>query len=128
MSTTTTAAAPLTFDVFWRWLQEHRNCLVRAGAGDTTVFDHDALHWDFFDEDDGRAVCQAILGKTLVAEFLVERAEVLFVQASLDAEDPARGHWLFECVGGAGKDSYPLYHFVMTHGMESAQGHQALKH
>ena len=124
----TTQAAPLSFDQFWRWLQDHRNCLVRCGAGDAAFFDNDWLHWDFFEEDDGRAVCQAIFGKALVGELVIERSEVLFVQASSDPEDPDHHHWLFECVGGARGENFPLYHFVLTHGMEGAQGHQVLKH
>src|SRR5512140_1702468 len=100
MSTSATQASPLTFEQFWRWLQEHRNCLVRCGAGDAALFDHEALHWDFFDEEDGRAVCQVIFGKALIGELVIERSEVLFVQAQPDPEDPARNHWLFECVGG----------------------------
>ena len=130
MPTTTSSATPLTFDQFWRWLQDHRNCVVRCGAGtgETALFDHESIHWDFFDEEDGRAICQAIIGKALVGELVIERSEVLFVQSSLDPEDPGHAQWLFECVGGTRGDSYPLYHFVLTHGMEGAQGHQALKH
>ncbi len=125
---TSTSPAPLTFDQFWRWLLEHRNCVVRAGAGDMALMDHELLHWDFFEEDDGRVVCQAILGKSLVGELVVERAEVLFVQASPDLENASSGAWIFECIGGSREDSYPLYFFVLTHGMEGAQGHQLLKH
>ncbi len=128
MPSSTTGAAPLSFDLFWKWLQDHRNCLVRAGAGEAVLFDHESLHWDFFDEDDGRAVCQLISGKALVGELVVERSEVLFVQSSLDPEDPSRGYWVFECLGGPRDESFPLYHFVLTHGMEGAQGHQLLKH
>jgi hypothetical protein len=127
-SSSTTGTAPLTFDQFWRWLQDHRNCLVRAGSGEVALFDNDFVHWDFFDEEDGRAVCQVILGKSLLGELVIERADVLFVQSSLDVEDPSQGYHLFECVGGAGKDNFPLYHFVLTHGMDTPQGHQALKH
>jgi hypothetical protein len=43
-------------------------------------------------------------------------------------ENPQSGHWVFECLGGPREDSYPLYVFVTTHGMEAAPGHQALKH
>jgi hypothetical protein len=123
-----TVAAPLTFDQFWRWLQEHRNCVVRAGSPDVMLMDADLLHWDFFDEEDGRAVAQLILGKALVGEVVVERSEVLFVQASPDVEAAQSGHWVFECFGGPREDAYPLYVFVTTHGMEAVQGHQALKH
>ena len=124
----TSAPAPLTFDLFWKWLQDHSHCVIRAGSGEMSVSDHDSLHWDFFAEDDGRAVCQAILGKALLAEIVIERGDVLFVQTSPDLEDPQRNAWLFECVGGTRDDNYPLYSFVMTHGIEGAQGHQVLKH
>lgn len=121
-------AAPLTFDAFWRWLAEHRNCIVRVGTSDLMLMDHDQLHWDLFDEEDGRAVVQAILGKSLVGELLIERSEVLLVQASPDLENPSSGYWIFECLGGNGPENYPLFVFVLTHGMEQAQGHQVLKH
>ena len=61
MASPETTAAPLTFDQFWRWLQEHANCVVRAGTGDATLFDADALHWDFFEEEDGTAVVQRLV-------------------------------------------------------------------
>lgn len=129
MPSTTSTAAPLTFDAFWRFLTDHRNCLVRAGAGDTVLLDHESLHWDFFDEEDGRAVCQLVLGKALVGELVMERSDILFVQASPDVETPGQGYWLFECMGGPKDETYPVYHFVLSHGLEGTQAsHQGLKH
>jgi hypothetical protein len=128
MSTTTATATPLTFDAFWRWLSGHRDCVLRIGSGDLVIMDHDLLHWDFFDEDDGRAVAQVSLGKNMVGEVVIERAEILFVQASPDVDDPSSGAWTFECIGGPREDSYPLYFFVLAHGMEGTPGHQVLKH
>jgi hypothetical protein len=127
MSASQPAAAPLTFDAFWKWLGEHRGCLVRAGTADAMLFDHEACHWELLEEEEGQAVIQQFLGKALIGEMVVERSEVLFVQSSLDVEEPGRGHWSFECIGGPRDDSYPLYNFVLTHGMEQAQSHQ-LKH
>src|SRR5512137_508187 len=118
-----TTATPLTFDQLWRWLQEHRNCVVRAGSADVMLMDSELTHWDFFEEEDGRAVCQLILGKSLVGEVVIERADVLFVQASPDVEQAQAGHWMFECFGGSREDAYPLFVFVTTHGMEAVQGH-----
>jgi hypothetical protein len=128
MPTTAAAPPPLTFEQFWRWLLEHRGCLVRCGSPDVFLMDNDLLHWDFFEEPDGTAICQALLGKALVGEMLVEKSEVSFVQASADVENPNSGHWVFECLGGQREDNFPLYFFVMTHGLEGAQGHQQLKH
>ena len=129
MSTRTTdTAAPLTFDRFWRWLGEHPNCIVRAGGYDTALFDHEDFHWDFLEEEDGRAVVQLIRGKGLVGELVIDRREVLFVQAAPDVEDAARGFWLFECIGGPKDDTYSVCHFLISHGMEQSVSHQMLKH
>ena len=125
MSTTPTS---LTFDAFWRWVQEHRNCIVRIGAGEAAVMDNELLHWEFFTEDEGRVVCHALMGKSLVGEIVIDRTEVAVVQGSIDLDNPQSGCWIFECVGGEHDETFPLYHFVLTHGMEGVQGHQALKH
>ena len=53
---------------------------------------------------------------------------MLFVQSSVDLDDPQRGHWLFECMGGPAEQNSALYSFVLVHGMEASQGHQLLKH
>ncbi len=92
------------------------------------LMDNDALHWDFFEEDDGRVVVQSIVGKALVGEAIIERSDILFVQASLDVEQPGSQTWLFELVGGNKEENFPLFTFLMTHGLEGAAGHQALKH
>ena len=122
------SAAPLTFDAFWRWLAEHRNCVLRVGSNDVMLMDNELLHWDFFDEDDGRAVVQAIVGKALVGEVIIERSDVLFVQASPDLEQPGSQAWNFELIGGSKDENYPLFSFLLTHGLEGAAGHQVLKH
>ena len=127
-SSSKSTAAPLTFEAFWRWLQDHRNCLLRVGSTDVVLMDHELVHWDFFEEDDGSAVVQAIVGKSLVGEAIIERTDILFVQASPDLESPGSQAWNFECIGGSQTESYPIWSFLMTHGMEGAQGHQALKH
>lgn len=129
MAPPTSTAAPLTFDAFWRWLQEHRNCLMRVGSSDLVLMDHELVHWDFFEEDDGRAVVQAILGKALLGEVLIERADILFVQASPDLEQAGSQAWNFELIGGSKEESYPLFTFLLAHGLEGqAAGHQVLKH
>ena len=71
---------------------------------------------------------QAIVGKSLVGEAIIERADILFVQASPELDQPGSQAWNFECIGGSREENYPIWSFLMTHGMEGAQGHQALKH
>jgi hypothetical protein len=121
-------AAPLTFDRFWRWLMDHPNCIVRVGSADSTLLDHDDFHWDFLEEDDGSAVVQLVKGKALVAELIIARRDILFVQASLDVEQAAQGFWLFELIGGPKDESFAVAHVLMSHGMEQTSGHQVLKH
>lgn len=129
MPPSSSTAAPLTFDAFWRWLGDHRNCVLRIGSNDVVLMDHELVHWDFFDEDDGRAVVQAIVGKALVGEVVIERADILFVQASPDLEQPGSQAWNFELIGGSKDENYPLFSFLLTHGMEgTSAGHQVLKH
>lgn len=125
---TQTQAAPLTFDRFWRWLKDHSNCLLRVGTADTTLFDHDDLHWDFFDDDEGSAVVQLIRGKVLVGELAIDKGQVSMVQPSPDVEDTQAGSWIFELVGGPRQDGAPLCYFHLSHGVESPAGHQDLKH
>ncbi len=128
MPPSSSTAAPLTFDTFWRWIQDHSNCVLRVGSSDVMMMDNELLHWDFFDEDDGRAVVQAIIGKSLVGEAVIERADILFVQTSPDLEQPGSQAWNFELIGGNKDENYPVFSFLLTHGMEAAAGHQVLKH
>ncbi len=117
----------MPFEQFFKWLLGHRNCLTRIEAGPVTLADNELLHWDMFDEGEA-SVIQLIQGKTLVAEIMIERGEVQFVQASPDLEEPNSGQWVFECIGGTPEQTFPMFAFIMTHGIEQSQGHQALKH
>jgi len=128
MTTKAETAPPLTFDRFWRWLLDHPNCVVRVGSDDCTLIDHDDLHWDFLEEEEGNVIVQLVKGKALLAELIIARRDVLFVQASLDVESAAQGYWLFELIGGPKDETYAVAHVLMSHGMEQQQGHQLLKH
>lgn len=128
MPSSASQTAPLTFERFWRWISEHPNCVVRAGTGEATLFDFDDYHWDFQDEEDGQAVVGLVRGKNLVGELLIDKSQVLFVQASPDVEAPQAGHWLFEVIGGSKSESFGVAWFVVSHAIESTAGHQMLKH
>ncbi|MBL8956756.1 MAG: serine/threonine protein kinase [Myxococcaceae bacterium] len=128
MSTKTETPAPLTFDRFWRWLLDHPNCVIRAGSDDCTLIDHEDFHWDFLEEEEGDVVIQLVKGKALVAELILARRDVLFVQASLDVENASSGYWLFELIGGPKEETFTVAHVLMSHGIEQQQGHQLLKH
>ena len=119
---------PLTFERFWRWVSDHPNCVIRAGTGEATLFDFDDYHWDFHDEDEGHAVVGLVRGKNLVGELVIDKSQVLFVQASPDVEAPQAGHWLFEVIGGDKAEPFGIAWFVVSHAIESTTGHHMLKH
>lgn len=119
--------APVSFDRFWRWLLDHTNCVVRVGSPSATLFDHDDLHWDFFEDDEGFAVVQLVRGKVLVGELLIDKSQVALVQPQLDPETGQAGQWAFELIGGE-KSGFPGAYFLLSHGLDTPQGHQELKH
>ncbi len=128
MSVATQPATTLAFEKFWHFLTEHPNCIIRAGTADSVLFDMPEMHWDFFDEDEGRAVVQLIRGKSLVGELVIDRTIVKAVHGSIDVEEAAQGYWLFEVMAASAKDDLPAYHFLMSHGVDHDKGHQMLKH
>src|ERR1700690_2278159 len=117
MGTTTSkrlaaVATTLTFDKFWAWLQDHGNCIVRAGTPEVVLLDHDDFHWRLKTEDEHSLVVQLGRAKDLVGELLMFPAEIAYVQVEpADAE----GEWLFECVVESEKAREVAYHFVMAH-------------
>lgn len=127
-TSTSSTQSTITFEKFWRWVLEHPNCILRAGSTDTVLFDHDAFHWDFFEEEEGNYVVQLMFGKSLVGEMVIERGAVVYVQGSIDVEEAQRGYWLFEVVCGTNDDNQAEYHFLFSHGLDQAGAHQQLKH
>ncbi|MBJ6764984.1 serine/threonine protein kinase [Myxococcaceae bacterium JPH2] len=127
MDTLSQPTRTLNFDAFWRWLQEHTNCILRCGSADTTLFDHDDFHWVLMEED-RQHVVQVLKGKSLVAEMVMAGREVTEVTLSTDPETGSEGHFLVELFGGPKEDPQVIYHFIMAHGMEPAAGHQGFKH
>ena len=130
MNVTTEVGTTLTFERFWRWVKDHASCIVEAGTTTASIFDFEDFHWAFTQEDDGRVIAQAIRGKNLVADVVIDPTEISYVQATPDAEGADRGQWIFECMGGKGQEEYVAAYFVFTHGIEEAgKGkHEVLKH
>lgn len=114
----TTVATTLTFETFWRWLNAHVNCILRAGTPEAVLFDHEDFHWTITDEDEHTKVVQVARGKELVGELVVFPAEISYVQA-----EPAEteGEFLFECVVEGENAREVAYHFVMAHEYETAE-------
>ena len=119
----------MPLDVFWGFLLNHPNCILRAATPDAALYDDEDLHWHFDDEGQGQEIVQLIRGKQLIGELFIDTREIQYVQAVPDQENPDRGWYMFELVGGPKEDPMPLYHFLMSHGPDIETSHPAgLKH
>ena len=108
----TPVATTLPFEKFWRWLQGHQNCILRAGTPEVALFDRDEFHWTLLVEDDATFVVQLSRGKELIGELLVFPAEIAYVQAEPSEHE---GEFLFECVTETTDAREVMYHFVLAH-------------
>ena len=128
MSLTVQSGATLSFDRFWGWLKRHPNCILRAGTPDSWLYDQDDLHWQLAEGPERHPSVQLMRGKQVLGEIALDVRDVAFVQATVDSEEEGERRWLFEVVGGDRAEPYPVYHFVVAHGMEDEQHQPALKH
>jgi hypothetical protein len=128
MSIDVQAGTGITFERFWRWLQSHRNCILRAGGLDAYLYDHDELHWNLEEDAQKNPVVQLCRAKEVLGELLLDVRDVLFVQY-LPEQDSEAGHFLFELVGQPQGEPVSLYHFLLEHGFSDEGEHRpALKH
>jgi hypothetical protein len=111
---------PLSFDQFWGWLQRHPNCILRLGAPDAIVHDHDDHHWSFGLENDGTVFVQMARGKRSVAEVFIDPREIAFVTV----EHAEGDEHVFQLRDATEKT---LFYFAMTHEFDEAES-QATHH
>ncbi len=128
MSLTVQAGTTLPFDRFWRWLKNHANCIQRAGTVDTFLYDQEPYHWHLEEDADRNPVVQLVWGKLLVGEMVLDVRDVLYVEATPEPEGSEPGQFLFELIGGAKEEPYPVYHFLLGHGFEDEGRAGGLKH
>lgn len=128
MGVTVQTGTTLAFERFWRWLLDHPNCILRAGSSDCALYDQEELHWHLGEDPDRHPFVQLVWGKRIVGEMVLDVHEVLFVQATPDTDPEDPGRFLFELIGGPKEEAYTLYHFLVAHGLEEEEAHQALKH
>ncbi len=118
----------ITFERFWRWLQAHRNCILRAGGLDAYLYDREDLHWQLEEDGQKNPIVQLCRAKDVIAELLLDVRDVLFVQ-SLPEQEGESGNVLFELVGQPEGEPVALYHFLVEHGFtDEAEHRPALKH
>jgi hypothetical protein len=129
MSVTVQSGVTIAFDRFWRWLKQHPNCIVRAGAHDVWLHDHEDLHWHLDEDPERNPVVQLVRGKQLLAEIVLGVRDALFVQATSEEAEGAERNYLFEVVGGGKEEPYAIYHFLVAHGFDEDGAHASgLKH
>jgi len=128
VSTNVQTGTTLTFERFWRWVNQHRHCILRVGTADTFLYDQEDFHWQLEEDEERNPIIQLCRGKVPVAELVMDVREILFVQSV--QEEGERGAFLFELVGGPQGEAFTLYHFVLAHGFEEEAGqpHRPLKH
>ena len=112
--------APFTlrFDIFWRWLATHPNCILRAGTPEAVLYDDDDLHWYLGAEGESTLLAQILRGKRLLGEILLDPDQVSYVQAVPSENE---GEHVFELISEAGDTPFAAYFFVLAHGFEEGE-------
>ena len=105
----------LPLDVFWSWLQEHTNCIIRAGTPDSVLYDDEPFHWVFLTEGEGTLVAQMVRGKRLTGELLIEPDDVTYVE---NVPGDREGEHLFQLIQETSSDRIAAWFFVTAHGFE----------
>jgi len=107
----------IPFDQFWRWLQAHGNCILRAGTPEAALFDDDDLHWHFGAEEDGVLLIQLIRGKHVLGEILLQPSEIAYVE--VQPGDPEE--FSFECISETPDARIATYVFVLSHAYDGEE-------
>jgi hypothetical protein len=116
-SSKTTVAFTLPFAKFWTWLNQHPNCILRAGTPEVVLFDDEDVHWHFSTEEDGTMLVQLIRGKKLLGELAIAPQDVTYVQV-----EPGEGEEVRFDLQGEGDDAgLAPYHFVLSHGYDEEE-------
>ena len=114
----TGSSAVLSFDQFWRWVQRHPNCILRAATPEVVVYDDEDLHWHFDRGDAGLVLVEVIRGKRLLADIAIQSTDVELVQSGPGEENEV----VFDLFLRGAEGDPPAYTFVMSHGYEGEEG------
>jgi hypothetical protein len=105
--------SPLSFELFWAWLKQHPNCILRAGTPEAVLYDDEALHW-YVGEDGTDFVVQTIRGKQVVGEIVVDPEELAYVEP---LGEERQGEHVFEAISETEDERVAAYYFVLSHAM-----------
>ena len=117
-STLSDQTPTLAFQDFWDWLIRHPNCVLRAGSQDSVIYDDEDFHWHFALEESDTPLVQVIRGKRLVAEILIARERVAYVQGAVGEVE---GEHLFDLVVEDELGSVTAYFFVLSHAYDAPE-------
>ncbi|MEM1179074.1 MAG: hypothetical protein AAGM22_12065 [Acidobacteriota bacterium] len=112
----------LPFETFWGWLTQHTNCILRAGTPEAILYDDEALHWQFYAESESTLLIQAVRGKRLAGEILIEPELISYVEMH---EGEQEGEFVFDLISENENERMVSYYLVMAHGYledDTAQG------
>lgn len=126
MSVTVQSGSTMTFERFWAWLKDHPNCILRAGTPDCFLYDHEDFHWSLNVDGQQNYVVELVRGKRLIADLVIESADIQLVQSSPDVEEPQ--NVLFEVMSNVDGEQTAVYHFLMSHGVEEPTHKPEYKH
>jgi hypothetical protein len=113
----TTLPTTIPFELFWKYLQAHPNCIVRAGTPDATLYDDEDYHWHFTSEPDGTLIAEVIRGKKLVGDVAIVPTEISYVQVEPDEHDEFR----FDLIHEAERDRVVTHYFVLSHAYDAEE-------
>jgi hypothetical protein len=104
----------LSLQDFWPWLEDHCNCILRAGTPDSILYDHDDFFWRFTHENPSTLLVQLVKGKRLVGEVFIEPDMVSSVRITAGDKEEV----IFDLMAEADGEEQVLYYFVMAHGYD----------
>lgn len=114
----------IPFDVFWRWVVGHPNCIVRAGTPEAVLFDDDDLHWRFEVDEESHGLVQLVRGKHLIGELTVDSESVAYVEATAGEVE---GEFVFDLISEEEEERLVAWFFVLSHGYEPEDAHPAVR-
>jgi hypothetical protein len=114
--------ATLPIEIFWGWLKQHPNCILRAGTADSVVYDDEDFHWILADEGE-YLIAQMIRGKRLTGELFIQQEQIAYVQS---VEGEREGEFVFELIAETEAERVTAAFFVLCHGFDEENPHSGL--
>jgi hypothetical protein len=106
----------LSLGVFWAWLIQHPNCILRAGSRDSVLFDDEDLHWHLTGDGPFGFLVQVVRGKHVTGEIRLNSDQITYVEGGPGEHE---GEFVFELIAEDESDRTAAYFFVLSHDYEA---------